>query len=125
MQVPVDAAMAHVVVHIHLMDKLVLIFRIFISYLGYLFDIKDGRAKHVIRKVLQLHDSHKNAFITSIWRTQERLAPPPLPPPVNADCFDKIRNYRARSFRVLASLLCQLMAATITLAFVNNNNVNQ
>ena len=46
MQVPVDAAMAHVVVHIHLMemDKLVLIFRIFISYLGYLFDIKDGRA---------------------------------------------------------------------------------
>ena len=35
MQVPVDAAMAHVVVHIHLMDKLVLIFRIFIRYLGY------------------------------------------------------------------------------------------
>ena len=59
MQVPVDAAMAHVVVHIHLMDKLVLIFRIFISYLGYLFDIKDGRAKHIIGKVLQLHDSHK------------------------------------------------------------------
>ena len=60
MQVPVDAAMAHVVVHIHLMDKLVLIFRIFICLIFRIFISYLGWPSITyIGKVLQLHDSHK------------------------------------------------------------------